>query len=134
MVCPSRFFCHNYANMNHLPNHRILFIDFPVSLLFYSPLNSPTPSSLSPFSIHIIHLPCSSLPFISSFHLIGSSPLFISSLHLLHSFPLFTSSVHSLGTIPPFTFFDCHLRQRRQLDLNTFCINMISKFKKKKNK
>ena len=111
MECMSRFFCHNYANMNDLPDH-LLFIAFAVSLLFYSPLYSPPHSSLLPRSIHIlhsspllissVHLLRSSPPFISSVHLSRSSLPFISSIHLFCSSLLFISSVHLFRSSLPF--------------------------------
>ena len=100
MVCRSRFFCHNYANMNHLPDHLFLVHFLPrFTFILFTALFSTSFFTLAPFHsyppfISLVHLLRSSLPFISPVHLFHSSLPFISSVHLFCSSLLFISSVH----------------------------------------
>ena len=108
MVCLSRFFCHNYANMNHLPDHLFLVYCLPrFSVISFTALFSTSFFTLAPFKsyppfIYLAHLLRSSPPFISSVHLFRSSLPFISSIHLFCSSLLFISSVHLFRSSLPF--------------------------------
>ena len=87
MVCLSRFFWHNYANMNHLPDHLFLVYCLPrFSVISFTALFSTSFFTLAPFHSYP--------PFISLVHLLRSSLLFISPVHLFHSSLPFISSVH----------------------------------------
>ena len=87
MVCRSRFFCHNYANMNHLPDHLFLVYCLPrFSVISFTALFSTSFFTLAPFNSYP--------PFISLAHLLRSSPPFISPVHLFHSSLPFIFSVH----------------------------------------
>ena len=105
MVCLSRFFWHNYANMNHLPDHLFLVYCLPrFSVISFTALFSTSFFTLAPFHsyppfISLVHLLRSSLPFISPVHLFHSSLPFISSNHLLCSSPLFISAIHVFSSL-----------------------------------
>ena len=111
MVCLSRFFWHNYANMNHLPDHLFLVYCLPrFSVISFTALFSTSFFTLAPFHsyppfISLVHLLRSSLPFISPVHLFHSSLPFISSVHLFRSSLPFISSVHLFRSSPLFISF-----------------------------